>query len=1162
MVDHAANRDVVVRMLREELVGPAPAGTEIDVSAPVVISDARQAYGPYRQQSNGEEILTRDPPTKRYGVGVIFPQSSVRNEAELAAAESMPVASSDEPAAGTREPQDASFAEFKTRGKDDSGDDFDLSAANSLQPSSLGVSFLAELTGDATLVLSATGGRYETKQVTVDRVSRTWWVRVPVTVNARIPAAALLGSKPNQVIAGNGRGHHLAVVETTGTGELDLRFEVLARPHGNGLSLLTVCLVNRTSSDGRATEVTRALFQAHFSGAVTASDGDARILPYPTPRARTDPEQAGLDLLYRDMPVFATGHGCAADWERVPGARRARLVTAEVLPAVELPTITPDITRADGTALRVSMRSLVAVAPGDEAWTLLEDVVSEYEDWIGRQDQRVSSGEMGGEFIDPATANLAACWAAARRMRKGLAYLAANPFALQAFRLANEAILLQQVATGLPARPVSFDGKTDRIVVGGTFVDPAQVEPRPGKGNWRAFQVAFLLASVESTGNQQSSDREQVELIWFPTGGGKTEAYLGLAAFSMFKRRLEDPADDGVDVLMRYTLRLLTTQQFERASSLICAMEQIRQREAIGGSSFSIGIWLGGDTTPNRRDQAVREYNSFKRDPREENPFLLAQCPWCGAQFERVWEKSRKGKVQAALTPGYRLGRVGTRNDETVQFSCPERSCAFYQGLPIYIVDEDVYDVRPTMVIATIDKFAMLAWRDEPRSLFGIGPDGDRVTSPPGLIIQDELHLISGPLGSLAGMFEPVVDELCTDSRGDPPVVPKIVCSTATIRRYQDQVKGLYGREAVALFPPPGLEAGDSFFARFDESARGRMYLGVHAPSFLSYQTEWVRALTALMQAPAQLDPEERDPWWTMLMFCNSIRDMGTAHTLLDADVRDYARVMWGRAGETFQRRYFKHPLQELTGGLRRSEISKAMSDLGRDVLSGEGAIDVCLASNIIEVGIDIPRLSLMVVAGQPKSTAQYIQVTGRVGRDPQKPGLVVTLYGPSKPRDRSHFERFRSYHERLYSQVEPTSVTPFSTPALDRALHAVLVSYVRQAGSLDEARSPWPFPGDAFERVAGLLRARAKIVDETSLPALESVLERRRNEWREWQASYWGGWTPSAENPLIRPAGAYVNPEQESISWPTMTSMRNVDAECESEITTRYAVSNAQKES
>ena len=386
---------------------------------------------------------------------------------------------------------------------------------------------------------------------------------------------------------------------------------------------------------------------------------------------------------------------------------------------------------------------------------------------------------------------------------------------------------------------------------------------------------------------------------------------------------------------------------------------------------------------------------------------------------------------------------------------------------------------------------------------------------------------------------------------------PKIVCSTATIRRYKDQIKGLYARDHVVLFPPPGLDADDSFFARSARTeegdlAPGKLYVGVNAPGLGSLQTVQVRTYAALLQAPFPLEDEGRDPWWSLLIFFNSLRELGGALTLFQSDIPDYFRVYHSR---TRSKTRFLRIVKELTGRLRSDEIPAAIADLEVSCLSkGSAPVDVCLASSIIEVGIDIDRLSLMVVVGQPKTTSQYIQVTGRIGRRWwERPGLIVTLYSASKPRDRSHFERFRSYHDRLYAQVEPSSVTPFSPPVLDRALHAIMAAYARQADSSALAKSPYPFPDGVMDTLEGIILPRIKAVDPKELSTFRQVFSRRRSEWKRWERYLWQGSWSGEDIPLLRPAGSYASPTHAKLSWATPLSLRNVDAEAQVEITRLY---------
>jgi len=543
---------------------------------------------------------------------------------------------------------------------------------------------------------------------------------------------------------------------------------------------------------------------------------------------------------------------------------------------------------------------------------------------------------------------------------------------------------------------------------------------------------------------------------------------------------------------------------------------------------------------------------------------VLRKCPWCNAQIgpmevekREFWIGRKPQNVSNQSVLGYK------EQDGTVVLHCSDTKCEFSGKLPVYVVDEDIYECKPDMIIGTIDKFAMLAWNPKIKYLFGLDAKGERIVSPPNVIVQDELHLISGPLGSLSGLYEAVIEELCTDCRKDPHVKPKIVCSTATIRRYREQVRGLYARKTVSLFPHPGIDAADSFFSQYATNEKGdllpgKIYVGVCAPSLGSMQTVQVRTVASLLQAPMKLPKEERDPWWTILQFFNSIRELGTSISLLQSDIPDYLKTIRQRYGIKPDSARYLSIVKELTSRLREDEVPLAIEELEVTYYSERGlAVDTCLASNIIEVGVDIDRLSLMIVVGQPKSTSQYIQVTGRVGRKwTERPGLVVTLYSASKPRDKSHYEKFRTYHERLYAQVEPTSVTPFSTAVLERALHAVLAAYVRQFGDEMVARSPYPFPAKQIDCLKEILISRVNIVDESEKDSLIKIFDKRTRQWKRWERPKWDPWSrPTEEAPLLRVAGTYIKDEWERISWPTMTSMRNVDAQCQVEITKLFLI-------
>jgi hypothetical protein len=935
-----------------------------------------------------------------------------------------------------------------------------------------------------------------------------------------------------------------------------LKLEVAAYPReatGPEQSLITFCLVNRSSGD---VFDELCLFQSRFT--IEFENGsELPVLPYPEPEwLATDDEEESLALLYRNYQTFAVGHGCAADWEGSTG-ERARSVSAEALPVFEAPNISPDVylDPTGGQRLEVSMAALAGLDPNDDGAQSVTDLLNRYEGWIDDQRQQVN-GQNGTAGLPPrytraARRHLDECEECLNEMRRGLEFLARDATAARAFRLANHAVLLQQLRVRREPRRWIYDSKARQLVLEEPADTHDPLTPPDGRGYWRPFQIAFLLACVASVADRNDKARESVDLIWFPTGGGKTEAYLALTAFSLFYRRLRDPGDRGVDVLMRYTLRLLTAQQFQRASALMCAMDTLRQQDTddLGEAEFSIGLWVGGSVSPNHRNEARSALRSLRDG--DENPFVVTRCPWCAAQMGPVRYRPA-GKRETIVAMGY------AEIESRIVFQCPDPACDFHDELPLYVVDDDIYEFRPSLVIGTVDKFAQLAWQPEARALFGLSHDGTRDGGPPNLIVQDELHLISGPLGSMVGIFEGVIDALCNAAGGQPP---KIISSTATIRRFEKQVSDLYAREQVNLFPPRGIDAGDSFFAHYARNPAdgallpGRKFVGIHAPGLGSLQTAQVRTFSALLQGPAALTPEERDPWWTLMVFFNSLRELGTSLSLLQSDIPDYLWAQAKRLGLKPRESRRLRRFLELTGRLRNDEVPRAMDQLEVSTTSTAAPVDVCLASNIIEVGIDIERLSLMCVVGQPKTTSQYIQVTGRVGRKWwERPALVATIYSASKPRDRSHFEKFRSYHERLYAQVEPTSVTPFAPPVVDRALHAIVAAYVRQAGSEHEAQSPYPIPDERIAEARKLIEARVAFVDPDERERLLSVFDRRENEWRRWERTDWRRRGRDGDIPLLRPAGDYASAEETQLSWATPNSLRDVDAECEAYITTLFS--------
>ncbi|KQR52356.1 helicase [Leifsonia sp. Leaf336] len=1158
-------RRTVEDALRRELFGPLDGdqirGVPLKCAAGAVhFGKVEESRGQFHDADTGQEILTSGTPLTRYGIGVLYPGALVGGSAidsrdlddtqELVGVTGV---------ATTEDNPQGSPIEITGRVRHDvaDSDDFDLADANAFKPSAMAISFQCRTSNAGTFTIALQAARYEKLAIHLPGLAKPveWWVRRPFQATGAIPGRTLLQET-----------NRLKVVDVSRSDGIDnvpVAVRVFSRPVSGSdddtLRLVTVAVVNDTPGSGPAS----ALFQVGFS--VSADEG-SDIAPYPeVDLPDRDAEQKSLDLLYRNQRTYAIGHGCAAEWGVVDESGNTSRVDAVALPAHEVVSLSPNVYLADATGNPVrdanGNRTLVSVSMKElaegsaEGGAQVELVLSQYEAWIERRESEISA--LLPRYQHAAREHMLRAREALERMREGWGLLFTNALAARTFRWANEAMLMQQIRSSVPLREVKQG--SDRVwrVAG---AHPTPVVPE-GRGLWRPFQIAFLLAVLPELIEPERPSRAQVDLIFFPTGGGKTEAYLGAAAVSLLARRLRNPNDVGTDTLMRYTLRLLTAQQFLRAASLVCVLEDIRERNSIdlGGAPFGIGIWLGGSSTPNSWRSALDNLRALRTRSHEQNLFLLLRCPWCGTQ---MGPQQKRGGGQEPIGYEEMSGKV--------VFRCIDPQCKYARrsGLPVHVVDEDIYDVRPSIVIGTVDKFAMMAWRPMARRLFGLDDQGARNVSPPSLIIQDELHLISGPLGSMVGLYEPMIDELCTDRRGAIPVPPKVIASTATVRRYEDQVRSLFGRGRVALFPPHGLEEGRSFFAepatKPDGSREpGRRYIGVMSASLGSTQTVQVRVTAATLQAATTIPEADRDGYWTNLNFLNSLRELGNTVSLLESDVPDYLTGLIRRDG--IDPRWPQRTM-ELTSRRRSDEIPKAIEQLQVKFAPGKDrqeAVDICLASNIIEVGVDIDRLGLMTIVGQPKTTAQYIQVSGRVGRKPEvSPGLVITIYGAAKPRDRSHYERFRTYHQQLYAQVEPTSLTPFATPVLRRALHAAAVAYIRQTSPV--ALGPDPFPKSAYDQAIDLLRGRAAIADPHELPALDHIARERARQWDGWERTQWDANPAPFGDPLqglMRFAGTLPDLGSRSTIWDVPTSMRNVDAECQLEISQAYLLEDTTPE-
>lgn len=925
--------------------------------------------------------------------------------------------------------------------------------------------------------------------------------------------------------------------------------EVLSRTLANGEILLTVSLANiREAKNARSSEDT--LYQV----SICAEPVEGQILKYPAARyVPPSEEERELRVIYGEQRPYAVGHGVATDWKLEKG--RCGWVRTEALPTAHVwrPVFDNLSIARDGEEIPFADNELFKIAPlasgdlkGPELIARLTGLVEFYEGWIASQ----STLPVDGDLKDDALRMIARCERSAARMKQGLGILESDADIARCFMLANRAMLMSMSHAARASGRGRADGLQGPFELGRAETGPIDYFANPAK--WRPFQLAFFLLVLPSLAGKELTDRELVDVIWFATGGGKTEAYLFVSAFELFRRRIVDGKSGlGTGVINRYTYRFLTADQFQRTAGVICAMEMIRRELAkagdpsVGDEEFSIGLFVGGEVSPNSfagdKDGALTQTQELfdSSQPRDANPFPIESCPSCGTLLV---PEEKKAKPDGSPDEAF-YGFLATANSFTTR--CPEEDCAFHERLPVYFIDEQLYRAPPSFLLGTIDKFAMIPWKENGGALLGLGTGW----LSPSLVIQDELHLISGPLGTLAGIYEAAFETLMA-AGGTPP---KVIASTATIRNASVQCRRIYGRPST-VFPSPGLRAEDSFFSKLDtgNKDRSRLYAGVMAQGLRStVAASWTMA--TLLQSSfelvdeGQLTPDETDAYWTLVAYHNSKRELGR---IVNATRDEIPTRMKVYASDETVERPSNFQILELKAHAE-TPVPRARQLLARRHRPDQPAIDVVPCTNIISVGVDIDRLGMMMVNGQPKLSAEYIQATSRVGRG-TVPGLVVAAYSPSKPRDRSHYESFRDYHERFYSFVEPTSVTPGALPAIERGLHAALVTVVRHGTRLRRNSAAKQFdPAEPLVALAmdrleqRLLKAYDGPNEAEERKRISAKLAEKVSEWAGWARSIEGlqyTFARGQQRPhLLVP---YGNKKVDGAGWHTLQSMRHVDKE------------------
>ncbi len=1108
--------------------------TSFEVRAELEDLLERDLLGP--RDGPDEELPPRTSPAERYLLGRLVPRDAPADE---------DTADKDD---ANEADQDPSLVDREVSETGD-GDDSDVESeavvrSGSMAASAIGLSFIVGDDTD-TVLAEAAWGRYERAisevHVTEQGRPRTVWKRSPCGGQVEVPLHA------------EGAGSLVPDARQEG---VVVHYTVR---HRGRRRIVELALVNGQPAPG-ASQDTARLYQVGLT--VTALDGhravfaghnDPELGDLPSDR---DDERLHLALLHRQQREYAHGRQCAVDVDVRDGDPRAWRLATTCFPAAEVPLVVPG--HVPGLVLDMARLGSAELAR-DELVRALRPLAAGYRDWLGVQEARLTQEAEVARYAPAGEQALTAAREVAARLDRAIDLLRDNGIAREAFRFANQAMALQRVRSE---------------VVRARLADPAagvggllRKYDTPGFRSWRPFQLAFVLLCLPGLTDPAHRDASrgpsdaEVQLLFFPTGGGKTEAYLGLSAYTFAIRRLQgvvgegDDARDGsrgVAVLMRYTLRLLTAQQFQRAAALVCACECLRRERLAAGDGrwgttpFRVGLWVGSSVTPNNFDEARRQVEDSRQYERSlGGPMQLAACPWCGS----------------ALSGSRDLSTSTYRRRVLVHCSDPEGDCLFSprlspgEGLPVLTVDEEIYRLTPALVIATVDKLAQLPWRAATAPLFGLVdsecprhgwqnpefagfcrtrhpavaelpaavPVPAMRLRPPDLIIQDELHLISDALGSMVGLYETVIDRLCTRPSARGPVRPVLVASTATVRRARDQVEQVFAR-GLAVFPPQLIDAGETYFSRTvrpGPDSPGRRYRGVLAPGERLKSVE-IRVVTALLEHGQYLLDARgiaADPYMTVVDYFTSTRELAGMRRLVDDDIAD--RLV----SQQVRTRRRRPSISELTSRMPSSRIattlaelerrfdpsfdsSAALAEFRRDPAAAQErakdrqpALDVLLATSMLQVGVDVQRLGLMVVTGQPKNTAEYIQATSRIGRDRTRPGLVVTIFQWTRPRDLAHLEAFGYDHATFGLRIEGLTTTPFSDRALDRGLTGVLVTAMRHSGMAaltNTAAGALALAGPAVTSLLDELRARAGQVTHDSAQAavVQENLQHRLDDW------------------------------------------------------------------
>lgn len=614
---------------------------------------------------------------------------------------------------------------------------------------------------------------------------------------------------------------------------------------------------------------------------------------------------------------------------------------------------------------------------------------------------------------------------------------------------------------------------------------------------WHLFQLGFIITQVRAVYERHCMVHERqnvadtADVLWFATGGGKTEAYLGIIAFAMFYGRVRGRLY-GSTAWMRFPLRMLSAQQFQRLSYVVAQAEILRRREGIKGHPFTVGYYTGSGTPSNISRSEVKGAAVWLPDlsPEQLKRFqFITDCPYCG----------KRGSVH--MKCDINRGRMLHCCDNPDCWSNTKSSKGEHgEGISgevgIYVSDEECYRYLPTVLVGTVDKLAVIAHNERFAGYLGafrhfcpehgftpeakckhqrirMNVQGEYESAecgnnsrtskirtmqvPPMLdpgfsfLIQDELHLLRESLGNFDAHYETLLQTLQVGHGGQ---ASKILAATATIKDFENHILHLYMRTG-RRFPAQGAKKGESFYSRIswdgDNPLIRRWFAGVLPLSFtrggteraaaelasryLDQIDEWLEGLAhqdaaVLTQVgfPAERSQEVLD---YVGKYLNT--DLIYANQKRQTTViREHLENVNARDGKTRTHVLLdgQTPLDDILGAIHLVE-TKTANDPMRHIV----------ATSVVSHGVDISELNFMVLDGWPRSTAEYIQSSARSGR--VQPGIVMSILSPGKLFESGVFLNFGDYHFFLDKLVDSVPINRFAPNVLQRTLPGVFTAVV-----------------------------------------------------------------------------------------------------------------------